>query len=273
MKGLEDLLIGFEVEFASNRSKDLISIELNEYCHFPKPLAFEHPYNWRTGRRFHLTEDASINCLTRTFHHELITGPVPFFEGLESLQSILNYLDLNNDVTNSTTGLHVNISHPSKKLMENIDRVELIARLPELAILKEHGRLRNRYCQPFKPKIVEHICSYEMKNRKTSFSYLDYYIHTNSKKYRSVNFGKLQSYVPYLEYRMIGGRNYHRKYSLIEKEIYNIATGLLNTLNVKEQEKIKYDYFSKYMKGLGIIYEGLIVAHNRKLPVPLLLTD
>lgn len=229
--------VGFEFEFGSDKTR---------FQTYDDVLAL--------GISGRVTDDYSIK-LNRTIHDcEIVTDPVSLKESSEVLSKVFRYMDDNNVETNKTTGIHINISCGDRVFMRKIDPETLIAASDDFYIAKQFKRDKNIYCKPWN-QIVKKLNRYVKRYNKTSDSYKKWNIRTEftelvdamffsteeyrdtpytdlleeiefESKYMSVNINNLVDF-GYVEYRMIGGRNYHHKIDEIQEAIDHFCLGQL----------------------------------------------
>ena len=77
---------------------------------------------------------------------EFISPPLPLDEMLSDLEKVVKWAARNDCYTNSTTGLHMNVSVPGVELSK-LDYVKLAIFLGDEYVLDQFGRAGNSYCQ------------------------------------------------------------------------------------------------------------------------------
>ena len=75
---------------------------------------------------------------------EIISPPLPLDEMVECVHSVTEWAISRNYETNSTTGLHINVSVPG---IENLDYIKLVVLLGDEHVLEQFGRESNRYAK------------------------------------------------------------------------------------------------------------------------------
>jgi hypothetical protein len=123
-----------------------------------------------------------------------------------------------NTITDDSCGFHVHISQKTKN---PIDSLKLIFFVEEERIYKEfQSRIGNTYAHRIKhghakafrlsKEDIDEIANHQVKQDKTSFE-----------KYLGVRFVDLEE--NHVEFRYMGGANYHTKFKEIRKLIANYA--------------------------------------------------
>jgi hypothetical protein len=230
MKGFN---IGFEVELLSPYTMHWTSFLLKG--HIKRTL--------RKDYQFKIVEDTSLNMRGFKRHMEcmeIVTEPYPEQESMRLLECIFDWMQEHECATNSSTGLHINISFADSPLY--VDPLILLANLEDYHIAQQFRRECNSFCLPWEHYVrmlMRHVTGkyYAHNQIKDNMSLLDYfranlyelirvschpdqanesdfyrpannmYHEKLQPKYASVNFVKLLD--GYLEFRMIGGKDYH----------------------------------------------------------------
>lgn len=240
--------IGFEFEFLSLLHDDEIIDDL--------------------GDKYDITVDPSIKhdekCLKRDGWNrwELITPPESKSKALKTLREVQCYLIDIGARTNGSCGFHVNVS---AKDMSNFDPLTLITVTDEMLIANTFNRIDNPYCTQW-PEHFEsmwktirraekvdkkHILIDNAKQLVESSAYgswisekFRYARRENQSlidKYVSINVSKLEH--KYVEFRMIGGVDYH--YKMLEPFVLNLAESVSVAAKGKCKKSIN-EYFSQY---------------------------
>lgn len=228
--------IGFEVELLSPYNKRWTHKKLSVYV---KKMLGE-------GYEFTIVDDESLNMRGFRRHlecMEIVTPPYESSKAIKFLECIFSWMRMENCATNTSTGLHINMSFKKKELNSKIDPVQLLANLQDLDIAKFYNRDYNQYCLPWTHYVrylMRHcVGSYhahkDINNSMSRLSYLkmnlyrlieialspdqhekvdrfyrpakNMYVTKLEPKYTSVNFVKLLN--GYLEFRVVGGKDYH----------------------------------------------------------------
>lgn len=174
-------------------------------------------------------EDNSIHPRTGYFGAEIITEPVEMSKCVQKLMKLLDTLQTKFKMeTNSSTGLHINISMKGTDDLE-MDTLKLLMFLGENHFLTKWGRHDNRYAQPWSSIIKKN----EMFFSEEDLSDVKKFIvaankmmrHHNAKsKYSTFNVLKL--FNGYIEFRIAGGIDYHKQREMIETSILSFTRAL-----------------------------------------------
>jgi hypothetical protein len=240
--------IGFEFEFLHQLYDDEIIDDL--------------------GKKYQIVVDPSVRydekCLKRDGWNrwEIITPPESPNKAFKTLRTVQSYL-INTDArTNTSCGFHVNVSETN---MNKFDPTTLISVTDEALIGNTFNRADNPYCLSWTfyfDKLWKKINRSEKfdKNEKmidnatvliNSSAYGDWindeykYAQRVSKeitdKYVSINVSKL--HYNYVEFRMIGGTNYHCK--MLEPFVHHFTEGVTYAAKGKNKSVIE-GYFNQY---------------------------
>ena len=150
--------------------------------------------------------DSSI--ITKTRDHmglEFISPAQPIAQALDSLNKIYKWAKDNECYTNSSTGLHMNISIPDFSL-DNLDFIKLAIFSGDKYVLEQFSRIGNSYCNSATDIIQQNITTNNAKQAlekmksslNTAASKLIHYGYTD--KYTSINTKR-----GYVEFRGPGG--------------------------------------------------------------------
>jgi hypothetical protein len=87
---------------------------------------------------------------------EFVSPPLPISELLVDLDKVKNWADNKGCYTNSSTGLHINVSVPNFSI-ENLDYVKLALLLGDQYVLDQFGRAGNHYCKSAMKEIISRV--------------------------------------------------------------------------------------------------------------------
>jgi len=225
--------MGFELEMMSPLNRPAFIEKLHADLGI---LAVEpQRFSQRDYTKWQVVNDGSIRSLSANrdlrqpaYGHELISPPLPFEEAMEKLRLCFNWMTDNNVETNDTTGLHIGLSFDDLSKNAQLDGAKLAFLLDENKILKLFGRGRNRYCHGVVPAIRKKIKS-QMEHSARIGGVPDVPLNSGelkkflpTDKYYFVNFTKLASQ-GYLEFRGMGGLNYHKRFDDVRSSINHFA--------------------------------------------------
>lgn len=255
---LEAAMIGYELEFISNEEPIKIARELSKVLgvkvvvpmnvdEFNKQKLFYHSTANVSGSQFKLEADFSggINC------KELITGPLHYNEAKEQLVKILNWLKLNASTTDRTA-IQINVSFDQymikcKNICE-LDPLKFCLSFNEDFVWKRFPNRKNSiYCKSIKNILINNI--FNISNYTAS----NFTIAPD--RYYSVNLTKIPN--NYLEFRFMGGENYHtKKKEILEIQDYSILNlyRILNMSELTSVDKEKLDKIYKENEPLLLVY-------------------
>ena len=220
-KILNGVVLGFEFEFYTNKTKQEISKEVGAIV--KKKIKVGEMYHSETevGESVWKVEPDFSGGIRM---NELITEPMPYLEAIACLYKVLTYIR-ENGWTDEKCAIHANISFDKFKLTEMKDRIESINRLKFVLGFDEefvYSRFPKRKASIY----ARSINSIFPLNK---FIYADdvSVIHKEnyelpSEKYFGINFSKLSK--SYLEVRYMGGRGYEKKANDIKEITDYVAT-------------------------------------------------
>jgi hypothetical protein len=241
-KTVSDFIEHFDLEPRygyTNNYRDKIYIEENEnqeddieltadkvsdnlYKHVGKVKVFSKAHQTVKGNDWVIEPDGSI---TGSGHGlELVSPPMKLEEGMKILKFITTWMDDNEIETNSSTGLHINISIAH---LDKLDPLKLVLFMGEKKMLTDFDRIGNQYTIPQISGIISNISNRGLLNitDKGARGLIDIARNCLSKdKYRTANLSKIEH--GYIEFRVAGGHNYQKKFDTIETSIMKILTAL-----------------------------------------------
>lgn len=250
--------IGFEFEVASNISRrKLLSM-----------------FNAHTDWNAKVSDDCSIDNENMKYRVEIKTPPTPAGSALRKLKRALKFFQDNEIQTNYSTGVHVNISFRNSGYNYDIDGTKLQILVDDLKWLERFDRVENEYCESPKFAINELICDYKDYLRNNGGSvrtatvedYVDYINQNGSdddcdllEKYCAVNVNHLYDKNPYVEFRVIGGENYHWRFDEISRAINDFSKSMDMSLGGRYNYLVKR--FVKNMAGFIEEAPAQIIPH------------
>lgn len=237
MRYPRNLEIGFELEFGHDITKKEVVRIVSKA--FPD-------VRWGGGKhRFQLVDDGSV-WTKRKNDSELITPAWPAREAIENLQKLFKLLDDIGATTDKTTGLHVNIGWKNANTISDISPLKVLVYSNEEKWLKHFDRESNRWCRAYR---------YPVANRASGFVYDHRFVARienvmdtlNNTKNRFINFDKAE--YGYIEFRGIGGVNYHKK----RKTVLRAIDDFIYALNIARYED--QDDYKRKLKAylLGVL--------------------
>lgn len=216
--------------------------------------------------RWNVTHDSSITDNDGTdyesgmkgYGFEIVSPVLAAGDALPALSTVLSFIDQAELQTNSSTGLHVNIS---LKGMEMLDPLKLVLFMGDKHVLKKFEREANTYTRSqlqavidgitdrgFIPRSAEDIIDLAQRALK------------ETGKYYSVN---LKFPAPkYLEFRAAGGEGYHRKFD----DLKELVGRWLSALEIACDPNLeRQEYLKKVIKLLELIPMSQEKKQNKDL--------
>lgn len=190
-----------------------------------------------------ITSDGSISGDMPGGGIEVVSPPEPADVALEHLYSCFKFIDKHSIITNSSTGLHINISIPD--LQSKLDPLKLIAFMGEDHVLDAFSRTGNTYATTHGQDILDAIDYHGVPPAGSDILAFARKI-LNKQKYKTVNLSKLED--GYLEFRAAGGENYHADWTKISNTIGRFLTVLELACDPDAGRK---EYVKKVAKLIG----------------------
>lgn len=220
IKYSDKFLLGFEIEMVYDA--DEISFES-----LTRKFKSLHP-------KIVSSHDGSINLSDSSYYNagdiEIKTPPLRQSEAFKLLKEVFNMVE-RYGYTDDSTGFHVNISPVTNKMYYSLNPFELIKSKLWQKIKKDFNREGNEYCNSL-PRTATYNTSLDLFH-KISAGQLsrDNLIG----KYNAVslrNYSAIRSPNSRIEVRAMGGKDYHKKYNLIQEHINNILTEFTKSCKV-----------------------------------------
>jgi hypothetical protein len=204
----KDFRVGFELEFKSRELTRKYGSSWNfsnGSCNKPK-IKLPHKSMEKIGR---IGGDGDL--------WELRTKPICFTKAKEYLKEAFSILRHFNASTNKNCGLHINVSCKKKKFHTNLNPITLSTILDTAKLAKKFGRAKTRAClSPTKNK---------------PYSSFDFYAQkiVDWEKNFAINFQNYKANPQKssrIEFRVPGGKDYHKKEKLCVDTLNTIVKGL-----------------------------------------------
>tara|TARA_R110000824_G_scaffold145944_2_gene314515 strand:+ start:615 stop:1385 length:771 start_codon:yes stop_codon:yes gene_type:complete len=229
--------IGFEFEIATNLSKRKLSTAFRKATGFNKVT---------------VTDDCSIEHSSTGYRYglEIQTAPQPAGKAHRNLKKAFKFFQEQDISTNDSTGLHVNISFQKKGYNNDISAGKLQMLTDDIKWLKRFDRLDNIYTITPKLAIAEVIDKIKKRKRlgppdeiintlKEASSIWNIEMNEMNIRENSVNITKLELINPYVEFRILGGLNYHWR----TKEVLSATDHFSRAMDMSLGNR--YDYLYK----------------------------
>lgn len=215
-------------------------------------------------------EDCSVNTGKR-YNGELVTPAWTMAQANRHLPRILRTMKKYNVKTDNTCGLHINMSFRKGVYNRAIDPLSLILMIDDIKWLKKFKRMTNTYCMT--PKVELSDClRKEARRRNITVTHLKEYLYQRVMmeyadseefmdfgeeqyiddshffdKYFSVNLFKLAHKKPYVEFRFVGGWNYHKKVDDVLAAVEHISDTMDKSITERKYEAVKTRYIRKML--------------------------
>lgn len=186
--------------------------------------------------QFHVEADNSIVTHKQPGHFgiELVSPPLPLAANLDNLHKVFSWMQAQGHETNSSTGLHINLSVPELSV-SNLDKLKLLLLLDERQVQQLFDRLMNSYTQSHVEILKQAVATAHMTQKPWTqirdFPRIKQALNAqiDLDKYRTVNFSKLQQ--GYLEFRIMGNQDYHKRFETVREVVLRYAYVLLSALD------------------------------------------
>ncbi len=233
-KIFENTIIGLEMEFFSPLPRKVLASKLSKVLNKQVvPTNIYHSNIKVTDKVFKIEPDFSGGKKM----HELITGPLKYFEAINMLIKIYKFID-EYGFTTDRSGCHINVSLSEfgldlKCKTENLNMFKFILNFDEDEILKlfpNKGSIQKIYKNSIYYIFPRNkfLSNYDM-NTIENMNHLDFIFPQS--KYFGINFNKLNNVGGgYLEVRYIGGKDYQNKLNETIKLINYVSLKLYETL-------------------------------------------
>lgn len=163
---------------------------------------------WKITHDDSIKDDEGTDYLSgmKGYGLEIVSPPLLLDRAFEQLAKVLTWCDRNEIKTNETTGLHINISLPD---MKALDPLKLVLFMGDKHVLQKFNRLANSFTRSQQQNVIDSVqaTGKPPKNADELMALAREGL-KHSTKWFSVNLGHLPTY---LEFRAIGGADYHKR--------------------------------------------------------------
>lgn len=239
----DQVKIGYEFEFSAKMQADQIIYKLENNL--------DIRFSGLSKKLWYLTFDTSIKAIGSGYsNHELVSPPMPYNDSMIYLERIFNWMEQNKCKTNNSTGFHVNISFIKKSKNKAIDPIKLILFTPCDQVLVQYKRQKNTYCKSYAEDFRRWITYFRTEN-VTNWQDAVVVLHkrlmlSNDAKYRALSYHTEDGNI-YVEFRMIGNKDYQKRISEIKQNIDEMIECLYISAN-KTACKIEFQrIMSEYL--------------------------
>ena len=185
--------------------------------------------------KFTVTTDYSVETNRNNSNVEIVTPVWTLKKGLKAIDKLFTLMDLMNAQTNASCGLHINLGFSRKSETKSIDEAKLVLLVDEQKWLKAFKRTHNEFVQPMKKGLT--LRKNDSQDRV--FTKLKNKINDKA-KYDSINMSKLniKKGTGWIEFRIVGGKNYHKRRKEVKMAILHFAESLQASTNTTKKNKL-----------------------------------
>lgn len=194
--------------------------------------------------KWRIVQDNSIQDEGLGCGIEVISPPQPVEDALGDLKQCFKWMIKNDVVTNSTTGIHLNLS--ISDLKDKLDPVKLILFMGETHLLQSYERQTNSYAKKHYNDMIDGISRLGIIPKTADAMIERAYMAIKKEKHRTVNLGKLDK--GYLEFRTAGNARYETKLNQIERDVGRFLTVIELACDPNAERK---EYLKKIAKLYG----------------------
>ena len=183
--------------------------------------------------KFTVTTDYSVETNRNNSNVEIVTPVWNLKNGLKAIDKLFTLMELMNAHTNASCGLHINLGFSRKSETKKIDEAKLVLLVDEHKWLKVFKRTCNEYVEPMKKGL--RLRKNDSQDRV--FTKLKNKIE-NKYKYDSINMSKLniENGTGWIEFRIVGGKNYHKRLREVKTVILHFAESLQASTNTVDKK-------------------------------------
>ena len=209
-----------------------------------------HEYT-KDSKTWYLEPDSSIEGDGPEDHGiEVVSPAMPLDKSLLAMQTVYKWMKKFNLETNSSTGLHINVSMQGVDLKSALDPVKLVLFMGEKHTADLFNRAQNSTAAPQIQTMIDKIKDEGKLPDDANDLIKHAYKYLSNNKYRSVNLSKLNS--GYLEFRVAGGENYHYDYNQSRDAVLRFVTALEIACNPDAERQ---EYMKKIAKFMDKVKE------------------
>ena len=185
--------------------------------------------------KFTVTDDLSVTTNRDNSDVEIVTPVWTLKKGLKAIDKLFTLMDLMNAQTNASCGLHINLGFSRKNETKKIDEAKLVLLVDEQKWLKAFKRTHNEFVEPMK----KGLSLRKNDSQDRVFTKLKNKINDKA-KYDSINMSKLniKKGTGWIEFRIVGGKNYHKRRKEVKMAILHFAESLQASTNTTKKNKL-----------------------------------
>ena len=183
--------------------------------------------------KFTVTTDFSVNTNRDNSNVEIVTPVWTLKNGLKAIDKLFTLMELMNAHTNASCGLHINLGFSRKSETKKIDEAKLVLLVDEHKWLKAFKRTRNEFVDPMKKGL--RLKKNDSQDRV--FTKLKNKIEDKD-KFDSINMSRLniKKGTGWIEFRIVGGKNYHKRLREVKTVILHFAESLQASTNTVDKK-------------------------------------
>ena len=189
--------------------------------------------SFKARDKFTVTTDLSVNTNRDNSDVEIVTPVWTLKNGLKAIDKLFTLMELMNAHTNASCGLHINLGFSRKSETKKIDEAKLVLLVDEQKWLKVFKRTRNECVVPMKKGL--RLKKNDSQDRV--FTKLKNKIILKD-KYDSINMSRLniKKGTGWIEFRIVGGKNYHKRLREVKTVILHFAESLQASTNTVDKK-------------------------------------
>lgn len=199
---------------------DNVRTSLDRIVDKPVIASYKYHEKKKTKSNWYVEPDSSI---AGGHGIEVVSPPETMNAAINSMKTVFKWMRSTGAATNSSTGLHINVSIPN--MAERIDLVKLLMFMGEDYALKLFSRTGNEYALPQAELIMRKV---KDNGRLPTGSASEMIEAAKSAlgtgKHRSVNIGHLSD--GYLEFRVAGGVGYQEDDDKVKQAVQRFVTAV-----------------------------------------------
>ena len=220
--------VGYELEMGVDAPSSTIRGAVNAI--FPEIV---NRNSSKARDKFTVTTDPSVETNRDNSDVEIVTPVWTLKNGLKAIDKLFTLMELMNAETNVSCGLHINLGFSRKNETKSIDEAKLVLLVDEQKWLKTFKRTRNEFVEPMKKGL--RLKKNDTQNRV--FTKLKNKIILKD-KYDSINMSKLniKKGAGWIEFRIVGGKNYHKRLREVKTVILHFAESLQASTNTVDKK-------------------------------------
>lgn len=186
---------------------------------------------------------------------EIVSPPQKLSKALSDMEDVCEWIAGDGLVTNSSTGLHVNVSIPG--IETSLDPVKLALFMGEKYSLGLFNRIGNTYAAPHLKQLITKVKASGRFPRgfeqmqKAAVKYL------STDKYFSVNLGRISD--GYVEFRVAGGEGYERDVERLKKIVLRFVTAVEIACDPSAERQ---EYVKKLVKVFNTAFDMSDVSNE-----------